>query len=193
MDNCAEKILLERVRKGDDAGFAELVASHSPRLLALAWRLVGNRDDAEDITQEAFIRLHRHIGGFRGESSLATWLHQTVSRLAIDHLRRRKVRERIFFFRHSEEEADPMDLVADPAPSPGQQVQAAEVGRRIAGALHKLSARQRVVFTLRHYEEMPLRDIATTLGLEEGTVKSHLHRAVQLLRHELKDLHEESI
>ena len=192
MDACTEKLLLDRVRDGDDSGFAELVAGHSSRLLALAWRLVGNREDAEDIAQEAFIRLHRHIGDFRGDSSLATWLHRTVTRLAIDHLRRRKLKERIFFFRRSEEEADPMERIADPSPSPGENYQAGEIRRRVARAMQRLSPRQQVVFTLRHYEELPLREIATLLELEEGTVKSHLHRAVHLLRQELKDLRENS-
>ncbi len=190
MDACTEKLLLDRVRNGDDSGFAELVAGHSSRLLGLAWRLVGNREDAEDIAQEAFIRLHRHIGDFRGDSALATWLHRTVTRLAIDHLRRRKLKERIFFFRRNDEEADPLELVADPSPSPGDHYQAGETRRRVARAMQRLSPRQQVVFTLRHYEELPLREIAALLELEEGTVKSHLHRAVHLLRAELKDLRE---
>jgi RNA polymerase sigma-70 factor, ECF subfamily len=188
----AEKLLLDRLQEGDEAAFAELVAGHSARLLALAWRLTGDRADAEDIAQEAFLRLHRHLGDFRGDSSLATWLHRTVSRLAIDHLRRRKLKERIFFFRRSEEETDPMELVADPGPSPGQNYQVGEIRQRVERGLQRLSARQRVVFTLRHHEEMPLREIAALLELEEGTVKSHLHRAVHQLREELKDLRENS-
>ncbi len=192
METRAEKLLLDRLREGDDAAFAELVAGHSARLLALAWRLTGNRTDAEDITQEAFLRLHRHLGDFRGDSKLSTWLHRTISRLAIDHLRRRKLKERIFFFRRSDEEADPMELVADPGPSPGQNYLAGEVRQRVERAMQRLSARQRVVFTLRHHEELSLREIAALLELEEGTVKSHLHRAVHLLREELKDLQENS-
>jgi len=192
MDTCSEKRLLARIRDGDEAGFEELIAAHSSRVLALARRLVGNREDAEDIAQDAFLRLHRHIGDFRGDSSVATWLHRTVSRLAIDQLRRRKLKERIFFFRNSNEDADPVDLTPDTAPSPGQNFFAGEIRQRMEQALQKLSARQRVVFTLRHYEELPLKEIAERLELEEGTVKSHLHRAVSILRQELKDLHEES-
>lgn len=191
MDTSSEKTLLARIRQGDDSGFAALVAAHSPRVLALAWRLVGDRDDAEDIAQEAFLRLHRGIGGFRGDSSVATWLHRTVSRLAIDHLRRQNVWKRIFFFRRGNEEADPLDFVADSATSAGDRFFAGEIRQRLDRAMERLSARQRVVFTLRHYEEMPLREIAAALNLEEGTVKVHLHRAVRILRQELKDLHED--
>lgn len=192
MDTCSDKTLLARIREGDDSGFAAMVDAHSLRILALAWRLVGDRDDAEDIVQEAFLRFHRSIGDFRGDSSIATWLHRTVTRLAIDHLRRRKLRERIFFFRRSSEEADPLDLVPDSTASPGERFFAGEIRQRLVRAMQRLSARQRVVFTLRHYEEMPLREIAAVLELEEGTVKAHLHRAIRTLRQELKDLQEES-
>lgn len=192
MDTCSDKTLLARIREGDDSGFEIVVANHSPRILSLAWRLTGNREDAEDIAQEAFLRFHRGIGGFRGDSSVATWLHRTVTRLAIDHLRRRKLRDRIFFFRRSSEEADPLDLVPDSAASPGERCFAGEIRQRLDRAMQRLSARQRVVFTLRHYEEMPLREIASVLELEEGTVKAHLHRAIRTLRQELRDLQEES-
>lgn len=191
MDTCSEKTLLARIREGDDAGFEELIAAHSSRVLSLAWRLTGDREEAGDIAQDAFLRLHRSIGDFRGDSSVATWLHRTVTRLAIDHLRRQKLRKRIFFFRRENEESDPLDFVPDPASSPSDRFFEGEIRIRLDRALQRLSARQRVVFTLRHYEEMTLKEIAATLELEEGTVKAHLHRAVRILRQELKDLHKE--
>jgi len=191
MDTCSEKTLLARIREGDDTGFEELVAVHSSRILSLAWRLTGDREEAEDIAQEAFLRLHRSVGDFRGDSSIATWLYRTVTRLAIDYLRRRKLRKRIFFFRRDGEEADPLDFVPDSAVSQGDRFFAGEIRMRLDRAMRRLSARQRVVFTLRHYEEMPLKEIAAALDLEEGTIKAHLHRAVRILRQELKDLYEE--
>lgn len=190
MEKGAERKLLARVRKGDDSAFEILVAEHSSRVLALAWRLAGNREEAEDIAQEAFLRLHRNITGFRGESSIATWLHRTVTRLAIDYLRRQKIRQRIFFFRKNSEDADPLDVVPSSTPSPDERFFAGEISRQLEKAMQKLSAQQRVVFSLRHFEEMSLREIAGLLELEEGTVKSHLHRAVSILRKELKDLQE---
>lgn len=194
MDSCSEKTLLDRIRNGDDSGFEALVATHSPRILALARRLTGNEEDAEDISQDAFLRLHRHIGDFRGDSSVATWLYRTVTRLAIDHLRRRKIRDRIFFFssKSEDEDTDIVDSAPTSTPSPADHYFAGEIRQRLELAMKCLSARQRVIFTLRHYEEMPLRDIAEMLNLEEGTVKSHLHRAVRILRRELKELQEES-
>ncbi len=192
MDVRSEQILLEQARNGDDAGFARLVECHSGRILNLAWRLVGNREEAEDIVQEAFLRLHRSLQSFRGESSLRTWLYRTVTRLAIDHLRREKLRRKLFFFRSAgDESADPVEMAADGSASPRDLVLAQESARRVKQVLKTLSPRQRAIFILRHHEELPLKEIADLLGLEPGTVKVHLHRAVKALRSELKDLLEE--
>lgn len=192
MDARTEQTLLEQAREGDAAGFEGLVLAHTPRAVSLAWRLVGNRADAEEIAQEAFIRLYRSLSTFRGESSVATWLHRTVTRLAIDHLRREQLKRKIFFFRRSDEEADPMDVLPDPGASPQDRVIARETARRLSRALERLSPRQRAVFVLRHQEELPLKEIASLLELEEGTVKAHLHRAVRQLRRELEDREESS-
>ncbi|HKK02048.1 MAG TPA: RNA polymerase sigma factor [Desulfuromonadales bacterium] len=194
MDGRTEKILLERARGGDGVGFEELVRAHTAKAISLAYRLVGHRDEAEDIAQEAFLRLYRSLPNFRGESTVATWLYRTVSHLAIDHLRREQLRRKIFFLRRNtgddEMDVDPMEVVPDPGGSPRDLFLAKEAGRRLSRALDKLSPRQRAVFVLRHQEELPLKEIAKVLGLEEGTVKVHLHRAVSMLRKELKDLNE---
>lgn len=185
-----KEILLEQIRAGHPTAFEQLVVSHAPKMVNLAYRLVGNREEAEDIAQEAFLRLHRTLDQFRGECSLNSWLYRIVSRLAIDYLRREKLRHKLFFFRHSNEEPDPLDIVAASGASSIDLLQGKETGRRMAVALKKLSARQRAVFVLRHQEGLPLKEIAAVLELEEGTVKSHLHRAIRFLRVELADLYE---
>ena len=187
MDGQTEKILLEQIREGNAESFESLVRLLSPRALRLAIRLTGNRAEAEEIAQEAFLRFYTGIHSFRGESSVGTWLYQTVTRLAIDHLRRERLRRRIFFFRRDEESEDPAEIIADPAPSPADRVLAEETRQRLSRALGKLPPRQRAVFVLRHQEELTLKEIADLLGLEEGTVKAHLHRAVVRLRKELTD------
>lgn len=194
MDEGTEKILLEQIRQGNDRAFEQLVQGHASQILSLAYRLVGDRSEAEDIAQEAFLRLHRSLASFRGDSKISTWLYRTVSRLAIDHLRREKRRRTLFFFRRGddEEQPDPLDSAATPDPSPRDELLARETQGRLNAVLKKLSPRQRAVFILRHQEELPLKEIAQILGLEEGTVKAHLHRAVTTLRHELHDLKEGS-
>lgn len=187
----SEKILLEQLRAGHPGAFEQLVARQASRLINLAYRLVGNRAEAEEIAQEGFLRLHRSLDSFRGDCSLSSYLYRIVSRLAIDHLRREKLRRKLFFFRRLEDDFDPLELAADTGASPRDDLQFKETGQRLLAALDLLSARQRAVFVLRHQEGLSLKEIAATLSLEEGTVKAHLHRAVRALRAELKDLQED--
>jgi RNA polymerase sigma-70 factor, ECF subfamily len=188
MDAGTEKILLAQALDGDKGSFEVLVNAHSARLIGMAWRMVGNREDAEDLVQDTFVLFYKGLAKFRGESRLATWLFRILTRLVIDHLRRQKLKQAIFFFQKDDDDLNPLELVADQGPTPGENYLAGETGRGINKAMKKLSARQRAVFTLRHLEGMQLKEIASVLELEEGTIKSHLHRAVYLLRQELKDL-----
>lgn len=191
MDNPQERLLLERIRIGDQAGFETLLRQHAPQVIGLATRLLGNRSDAEDLAQEAFLRLHRALPKFRGESSIGTWLYRTTTRLAIDHLRKERLKRKLFFFRQHDDDPDPLESVADPRSNPGRDLQTSQAMTCLRQAMHKLSARQRAVFVLRHHEGLPLQEIATLLGLETGTVKAHLHRAVTTLRAELADVYED--
>lgn len=188
MDSRNEMILVQQAAAGDARAFDEIVALHSQRIIQLAWRLVGNREDAEDLAQEAFLRFHRSLADFRGEASLATWFYRTVTRLAIDYLRREKVRRKLFWFRQHEEMPDLAGQAVATDASPAQQLLAAEQRQRLRRALQKLSPRQRAVFVLRNDEGMPLKEIAALLDLKEGTVKIHLHRAVASLTVELAEI-----
>jgi len=190
MDGAQERILLERIRAGDENGFEILVKQHADKVTGLAWRLLGNREEAEDLTQEAFLRLYHALPKFRGESRVSTWLYRTVTRLAIDHLRRERLKRRLFFTRRHEDDIDPVDLASDPRDNPARDLHNKQSMLRLRQTLEKLSPRQRAIFTLRHYEGLPLKEIAGLLELQEGTVKAHLHRAVTILRSELADFHE---
>ena len=90
MDAAQEQILLDRIRSGDETGFEILVRQHAEQVTRLAWRLLGRREDAEDVAQEAFLRLHRALPKFRGDSRVSTWLYRTVTRLAIDQRQRKR-------------------------------------------------------------------------------------------------------
>ncbi len=187
MQPVSEKILLEQARDGQEQAFTQLVEAHSEKIIALAWRMVGHRDVAEDIAQEAFLRLFKSLSSFRGESSVGTWLYRTVSRLAIDHLRREQLRRKLFFFRNNDsDQLDPVDLAVSPSASPQELLLAQETQGRMQQLLNRLPPRQKAVFVLRHMEGVPLKEIAALLGLQEGTVKSHLHRAVTLFRTEFR-------
>ncbi len=158
--------------------FADFVASHRERARRLAWRLLdGNEADADDVTQEAFIKAYRALDRFREESTLATWFYRILVRQAYNHRRWRAVRERwggLF----SEDAPDPRP------PAPGDP----GLRRRIAAALGGLSRWQRETFVLVHLEGFTVVECAALLGKPTGTVKSHLHRALKALRSELCDL-----
>jgi RNA polymerase sigma-70 factor (ECF subfamily) len=190
MTAAEEQQLLERIRAGDDSGFERLVREHTAKVVGLAWRLLGSREDAEDLAQEAFLRLHRSLPGFRGDSRVSTWLYRTTTRLAIDHLRRERIKRRLFFFRQDNSAPDPVEKAGDTRPDPGRALQSQEAMRLLRTSLGRLSPRQQVIFTLRHYEGLPLKEIAEHLDLETGTVKAHLHRAVTQLRRDLADYRE---
>jgi RNA polymerase sigma-70 factor (ECF subfamily) len=190
-----EKIFLDQARNGEERAFAQLVEAHSDRVIALAWRLVGHRQEAEEVAQEAFLRLYQSLATFRGESSIATWLYRTVSRLAIDHLRRERLKRKLFFFRGNEalEQPDPLETTPDASsPSPLDRLLAKELAGRMQQVLNQLPPQQKAVFVLRHLEERSLREIAEILGLEEGTVKTHLHRAVGRFRKEYRRMEAKS-
>lgn len=192
MIDSGEQALLEQIRSGDERGFERLVKEQTGKILGLAWRLVGNREEAEDLVQEAFIRLHRALPDFRGDSLISTWLYRTTTRLAIDHLRRERLKRKLFFFRADNDTPDPVELASDTRDNPGRKYQAKAAMVALRKGLKKLSPRQQVIFTLRHHEGLALQEIAEHLGLETGTVKSHLHRAVTQLRLELADYREDT-
>ena len=112
---------------------------------------------------------------------------------AIDHLRRERIKRKLFFFRRDNDAPDPVELACDPGNNPDRDFQSQQAMQTLRRSLSKLSSRQQVIFTLRHYEGLALKDIAAHLGLQTGTVKAHLHRAVTQLRKDLVDYREESL
>lgn len=191
MSYTEEQKLLKRVLNGDHSCFELIVKEHTGKVVGLAWRLLGNQHEAEDIAQEAFLRLYKALPKFKGESRISTWLYRTTTRLAIDHLRRAKLKRKIFFFRQDDKAPDPVDHASDGRANPSKELISNEAMQSLRRSLSKLSARQQVIFTLRHYEGFSLNEIAEQLGIETGTVKAHLHRAVTQLRIDLKEYHEE--
>lgn len=163
-----------------EARFRLFVASHRERARRLAWRLVGGDDAAaEDVAQEAFVKAYRALGRFREEAGLATWFYRILVRQAHNYRRWRAVRETW----HGLWQAEHPEPVRQ---EPGDPL----LRRRIAEALERLSRSQKDTFVLVHLEGFSVRETAELLGKPEGTVKSHLHRALRTLRHELADLTE---
>ena len=168
--------------------FTAIVAAH--RLQIFRFLLASTRDVdlAETLTQECFLKAHRNWSGFRGESTVLTWLMRIAINLEKDHWRNRRIQ----FWRRTRSNAVDADEAAQWLPSgessPEQQLLAREQLKRVWRAVDGLSERQRTVFLLRFVEDMDLLEIAEVTGMKEGTVKAHLFRALHSVRARLEEL-----
>jgi RNA polymerase sigma-70 factor (ECF subfamily) len=172
----------------DVAGFERWMAAEQKRIYLLCLRLLGAGDDADSATQDVFLKAYRALE--RGEiTQPAKWLTRVAVNTCLDRLRSRRWK----FWRRR---AGPLDeetvlaLVPATGPSPEDALHAREIALRLAAALDRLSPRQRSIFVLRHDEDRGLEEIGAILGLDVGTVKAHMARAVKKLRAELRDLYE---
>ena len=165
-----------------------LVREYQRRIYRVLFSLLRDEDVAETLTQECFLRAFEKRATFRAEASVETWLIRIAVNLARDYARNR----RLAFWRNlvragSKDERETAEQeVSDPSPSPERVVLAREQLAALGPILDTLSAQQRSVFALRFFEEMSLEEIAETLQLEIGTVKTHLFRAVGTVRKKLK-------
>ena len=184
--------LIRAAQQGDQAAFEELVRQYDQPVLRLALHLTGSEQEAQDIYQEAFLKVYRNLSSFRFECSFYTWIYRIVSNLCMDYLRRKQVRKEDPSVRTSSdgEEFDLLEQVPDErsGASPEQDLVRRELSKRIARALTKLSPRERVVFEMKHYQGLKLRTIGEALNTTEETAKNTLFRATQKLRAALADL-----
>jgi len=178
-----EQLLIKRARDGDGEAFCELVKRSKITVYRLAYDLTGNRQDAEDMSQDVFVKAYQSIGKFRGDSRWKTWLYRITVNRCMDHHKTHK--------RDSMEYDDDVQAntrVEFPIPrhtAPDRSAEANIIQNHIEHALNRLSRSERSVFVLRHYHDLSLRQIAETLDVAEGTVKSHLFRALRRLQQEL--------
>jgi RNA polymerase sigma-70 factor (ECF subfamily) len=182
-----EAALVQRCAEGDEVAFAELVAEHQRMVVQLAINLLGDRDEALDLSQEVFLRVFRTIGRFRGQSSLRTWIY----RIAVNQARNR---HRFWRRRHRADQvsldqhvASHGDLLSAAALGPDRLLAQKELAARLQQALDALPFDQRTAIVLREVDGLSYEEIAFSLGVAIGTVKSRLTRARQTLRLELQE------
>ncbi|SNS31262.1 RNA polymerase sigma-70 factor, ECF subfamily [Granulicella rosea] len=184
--------LIREAQRGERAAFDSLVRRYDQSVLRLALHMLANEQDAQDVHQEAFIKAYRHLGNFRFECSFYTWLYRIVTNLCLDQLRRRKSR-REDPATAIDASGDEMDLMANitddrAMANPGRELDRKLMAERIAGALDKLTPRERTVFELKHYQGLKLRTIGEMLSTTEETAKNTLFRATRKLRLNLAEL-----
>jgi RNA polymerase sigma-70 factor, ECF subfamily len=179
-----EQLLIRRAQQGDTDAFRQLVERSKITTYRLAYDLTGNRHDAEDLSQEAYIRAFRGLAGFRAEAKWSSWLHRITLNTFLDHKRAKKMNVEFDDETETTETMNP-DHHTPHTPGPEKSAEAGVIRQHVERALGCLSAQERSVFVLRHYHDLPLREIAATLEIAEGTVKVHLFRAVRRLQKEL--------
>lgn len=179
----AEKVheLARAFRRGDAEAFSALVDIFKERFYRIAYRVLGNPDDALDTVQDAFVRIHRGIVGWDERAAFYSWSYRIVTNLAIDALRKkgrdRKARE------HAAVERAFVHI--DPEPADVTTEDVSRLVERARDAIQKLPPGQRAIVALRHYENLSLKEIAEIRGCAVGTVKSTLHQAFNSLRRAL--------
>lgn len=182
-----EATLVQRCAAGDEVASEELVAEHQRTVVQLATNLLGDREEALDLSQEVFLRVFRTIHRFRGQSSLRTWIYRIVVNQARNRhrfWRRRHRGDQVSLDQHM---AAHGDVLSGFGPSPERVLAQKELAARLHEALEHLPFEQRTAIVLREIDGMSYEEIAFSLDLAVGTVKSRLTRARQSLRAALRD------
>ncbi len=186
----AEAALIQRCTAGEQAACAELVASHERMVYQLAFHLLGDRDEALDLSQEVFLRVFRTLPAFRGQSALRTWIYRIAINQARNRQRwwrRRRRSDQVQLEHHVLEHGD-LRQPGD-GDSPDRALARKELAARLWRSLDALPFEQRTVVVLREIDGLTYEEIAESLDVAIGTVKSRLTRARQTLRRELRGMH----
>lgn len=178
----SDKELAEKAKAGDQSAFEQLVIENQNKVYSLALRLVNDREEAADLSQEAFVKAWQGLSSFQGESSFATWVYRLTTNVCIDHLRKKKRREGVepSVSLNDEESgwAEPADRESDPQ----LLLERSERGKALARALARLPDWQRRTLVLRELSGLSYQEIGDALDIDLGTVKSRIARARLSLR-----------
>jgi len=188
-----DRRLVRRLKQGDERAFQELVHTYQDRIFGLVYRMIGNRQEAEDIAQEVFISVHRGIANYRGEGRFYTWLYRIASNTCKNRIKYLKGRN---FHRasdidetpaaHTQGEAGPVVALQSVVPGPEATVVGDRLERAIQYEIAQLEPEHRLLIVLRDIQGLSYAEILRITGLQEGTLKSRLHRARLALKARLE-------
>lgn len=182
--------LVRAARKGDRDAFRTLFERYHRRAYALALGVLRHADDALDVVQDAFIKAHKYLDKFEGNSSFYTWLYRIVMNLAIDHLRKHRRVKPVEFdeARVDEDRSDQGLLPRILGENPGRALMDKEIRKRIDAALDELSENHRAVLVMRELEGLSYEEMAKAMGCSKGTIMSRLFHARRNMQKRLLDL-----
>jgi len=169
-----DRELVARFKSGDQAAFNQLVRLYQKRVYAVAFRMVRDEEEAKDLTQEVFVKMYTALADFRGEASLFTWAYRATVNLAINQIRRKKIISWVPLLEAEEKPAEPKEGLGER--------ETARLKQAIAEAVKKLPPKQRAIFILRHYDELPNEEIAQIVGKSVGAVKANYFQALQKMK-----------
>jgi RNA polymerase sigma-70 factor (ECF subfamily) len=182
----SDRELIDRTLAGNGDAFAMIVERFQRKIFRVARSIVRDDMEADTITQDTFVQAYTHLAKFEGRAELETWLTRIAINRSRDALRRRRFVS-LFTTRDDGSESETLIEPVDERPDPERQLMASQLRTAIGKAERQLSAQQKTIFRLRHYENLPLEDIAVAMGLQAGTVRAHLFRAIHKIRKELAE------
>lgn len=181
-----ENILIKQAQNGDADAFQELVERYKKIVYYFAYDLTGHHENAEDLSQEVFIKTFRSLKSFRGDAKLSSWLYRITVNTLINQKRKKNYKLQTVQESLEEERLYMQSVINKPNNiNPEKSAETALLQKYLQQALEKLSIRERSVFILRHYHDLKIKEIGDTLKLSPGTVKSYLFRAVKKLQKSL--------
>jgi RNA polymerase sigma-70 factor (ECF subfamily) len=181
-----DEALVGLAQKGDRSAFEELVERYKQKTYHIAFGFARDRDQAKDLSQDAFLKAFMHLNSFDGRSSFYTWFYRILINVCLDHKRRQSRRSNEELNETVENQLDPGYPAAASVP-PDTHAMASQLSRRVGVALQGLPPKQRTAFILKNHQGLSIKEIAEVMETAEGTVKVHLHRAVMTLRETLAD------
>ena len=167
---------VRRLQRGETEAFAVLVERHQKNIFNLLYRMLGDYDDAAEVSQEAFLSAYRSIKSFRGDASFSTWLY----RIAVNHANTR--RKTVALLHQRAARIESLEPTRDGASDPADALERKEMRERVQAALNGLDAEDATIILLRDLQDVPYEDVADILDVPIGTVKSRLHRARRALK-----------
>ncbi|GAK42615.1 RNA polymerase sigma factor [Paenibacillus sp. TCA20] len=181
-----ENRLVNLILKGDQRAFAELVELYKDKLFHLAYRMLNNRHEAEDIVQETFLRVYRNMEKYDPEQKFSTWIYRIATNLCIDRLRRKKPSYSLDAELGDQEGTDGYAMIPSDNRTPESEALLSETQRIIRDAIETLPAKYKSIMVLRYLQDLSLQEISDILGMPVTTIKTRVHRGREFLRKKLE-------
>ena len=180
-----QKELVKRILSGDTLAFEEFIQMHRNQIYAVAYKLVGNKEESLDITQEVFVKIYYSLKKWDGKANLSSWIHRIVVNHTIDVLRKDS-RRRMLYAKEEQRKSTAKPRFVEMDKLPSKDLYLKELRTRLNRAANKLSKMQKRIFFLKYYNDLTINEIGDILHCSQGTIKKHLNRALKNMRRYLK-------